>query len=417
MTHIMTKILIKINLTLSLVAFALTLTAQQAITLEEALLMAFKNNELIQSNEFRVGYFKEMKKTASDMGKFSATWMHGQYNSLYQDNNVTFTQSIPFPTVLGNQLKLGKEQIVGAEKSLLVVKNELGFEVKSSFYQIKYLEAVKLLLQSQDSLFEDFYRASSLRYKSGESNLLEKTTAETQLMEVKNLASINTADIETANVRLQALLKLQVPISIMGLLQKRALPSQLDSLSLAANPQLNYLQQQKVISKQAKLTERSRMLPDLTFGYFNQSLIGIQNVDGQDRSFNAGNRFQGFQLGLSFPLWVAPQVARAKAAAFAELETERNAAYFKTMLGSNFNQAKQELKKYLSSLNYYESSAIKNANLILRQSKKSFSTGEISYIEYLQSIKNALAIKSNYLQALNQYNQTVIKIEFLMGTL
>ena len=235
-------------------------------------------------------------------------------------------------------------------------------------------------------------------------------------MDVKNQAALNLADIEIARTHLQALLKYEEPISAKGSLTKRELPLRFDAVSIVSNPQLNYLEQQTVINKQAKVTERSRMLPDLNLGYFNQSLIGVQNINGQDQYFDASKRFQGFQLGLSFPLWLAPQAARAKAAAFVELETKKNADYFKTILAGTFTQAQQELKKHTNSLIYYETSALKNANLILSQSKKSFRAGEIGYIEYLQSLKNAIAIKSNYLQVLNQYNQSVIKLEFLTGT-
>ena len=395
---------------------ALSLAAQGALTLQEALTIALKNNQLIQSAELRVDYFKQMKKTSTDIGKLSATWMHGQYNSILQDNNLTFTQSIPFPTVISNQNNLGREQVVGAEKNLSVAKNELAFEVKASFYHLQYVEAIRLLTLSQDSLFEDFARASSLRYKTGESNLLEKTTAESQWMDIKNQLATNASDIEIAKTRLQALLKYPTRVSAAGLLQKRELPPALDSASFAANPQLNYLQQQTRISRQAKATERSRILPDLTFGYFNQSLIGVQNINGQDQSFNASNRFQGFQLGLAIPIWFAPQAARAKAAAFAELETQKNEQHFNTSLAAAFAQAQQEVNKHLLSLTYYENSALKNADLILTQARKSFKVGEIGYIEYLQSLKHAIAIKSNYLQVLNFYNQSVIKIEFLTGT-
>jgi heavy metal efflux system protein len=393
-----------------------SLVAQNSLSLNDALSIALKNNQLIQSAEFRVDYFKQLKKTSTDIGKFSVSWVHGQYNSSFQDNNVTFTQSIPFPTVMAHQNKLGKEQVIGAQKSLSVMKNELAFEVKSSFYQLLYLEAIMLLISSQDSLFDDFYRASSLRYKTGESNLLEKTTAETQLMDIKNQAAINAADIAIARTQLQALLNYEEPVSVAGTLQKMQLPQAWDSVLFAANPQLNYLQHQTIISRQAKIIERSRVLPDLNFGYFNQSLIGVQNIDGQDQYFGADKRFQGFQLGLSLPLWFAPQVARSKAAAFAELEAKKNADHFKMTLASAFTQAQQELNKHLSSLRYYESSALKNANLILVQSKKAFTAGEISYIEYLQALKSATTIKANYLHALNQHNQSVIKIEFLTGS-
>ncbi|HMI67405.1 MAG TPA: TolC family protein [Cyclobacteriaceae bacterium] len=406
------------NLTYVLVGFLSTgAFAQQPISLEQAVQTALQKNQLIKSAEYQVEYFRQVKKTSTDIGKLSAMWMHGQYNSLYQDNNFTFVQTLPFPALLGSQIQLGKEQVIGAQKGLVSAQNDLVFEVKSVYYQLLYLVALGNLLQSQDSLYEDFSRASSLRFKTGESNLLEKTTAETQLMEVRNQSRINQADIQIAESRLQALLRNETPVIASDVLRKRELPESLDTVSLAANPQLNYLRQQAAISQRARQVERNRLLPDISVGYFNQTLIGIQNINGLDQFFGASKRFQGFELGLSIPLWFRPPVARAKAAAINEEILKKNADHFQTTLQGTYRQALQELDKNLSSFTYYESSALTNAGLILTQARKAYRGGEIGYIEYLQSLRNAITIKSNYLQSLNQYNQSVVKIEFLLGTI
>ena len=406
------------NLTYVLVGFLSTgAFAQQPISLEQAVQTALQKNQLIKSAEYQVEYFRQVKKTSTDIGKLSAMWMHGQYNSLYQDNNFTFVQTLPFPALLGSQIQLGKEQVIGAQKGLVSAQNDLVFEVKSVYYQLLYLVALGNLLQSQDSLYEDFSRASSLRFKTGESNLLEKTTAETQLMEVRNQSRINQADIQIAESRLQALLRNETPVIASDVLRKRELPESLDTVSLAANPQLNYLRQQAAISQRARQVERNRLLPDISVGYFNQTLIGIQNINGLDQFFGASKRFQGFELGLSIPLWFRPPVARAKAATINEEILKKNADHFQTTLQGTYRQALQELDKNLSSFTYYESSALTNAGLILTQARKAYRGGEIGYIEYLQSLRNAITIKSNYLQSLNQYNQSVVKIEFLLGTI
>ena len=406
------------NLTYVIIGFVSTsVFAQQPISLEQAVQTALQKNQLIKSAEYQVEYFKQVKKTSTDIGKLSAVWMHGQYNSLYQDNNLTFVQTLPFPTLLGSQIQLGKEQVIGAQKSLRSTQNDLVFEVKSVYYQLLYLEALNKLLQSQDSLYEDFSRASSLRYKTGESNLLEKTTAETQLMEVRNQSRINQADIQIAASKLQALLRNETSVIASDILKKRELPQAVDTISLAGNPQLSYLRQQATIGQRAKRVERNRLLPDISVGYFNQTLFGIQNINGQDQFFGRDKRFQGFELGLSIPLWFGPHLARTKAAAFNEEILKKNAEHFQTTLTGTYGQALQELDKNLSSLDYYESSALKNAELILVQARKAYRGGEIGYIEYLQSLKNAIAIKSNYLQALNLYNHSVVKIEFLLGTI
>ncbi len=387
----------------------------QKLTLDQAVQSALQNNSGIKAAEYRIDYFKESKKTGSDIGKLSALWMHGQYNSLYQDNNLTLTQTIPFPGTIASQVKLGQEQVIGAQRNLSVQQNNLAFEVKTSYYQLLYQEALRKLLVRQDSLYADFAKASDVRYRTGESNLLEKTTAETQRLDAQNSLMMNGADIQISKTKLQALLKSDQLVDAADELKKRELPKELDSVSLQNNPDLKLLAQEVKVSQQLKRTERSRVAPDLMVGGFIQSLTGIQNINGQDIFFPRSKTFTGFQLGVAIPLWIKPNIARAKAASFQEESARKSAENFEVMLNGNYSQALRELDKNLASLNYYESSALKNADLILSQARKAFREGEIGYIEYLQALKSAIGIQSNYLNALNQYNQAVVKIEFLLG--
>lgn len=390
------------------------ITAQR-LTLDQAIQSALKNNPGIKSAEFQIDYFKEVKKTGTDIGKLSAIWMHGQYNSLYQDNNVTLQQSLPFPTTLANQVKLGAEQVAGAQQNLVVQQNNLVYEVKSIYHQLLYQEALKKLLIAQDSLYSDFANASSVRFKTGESNLLEKTTAETQRLEILNQLQQNNADIQISGARLQALLKTDQPIKAADVLSKRVLPDGLDSSVVKNNPSLRWVNQEVKISQQLKRVERSRIMPDLLVGVFAQSLTGIQNINGADVFYPRSKQFTGFQVGLAIPVWIGPNLARAKAAGFQENAMRKSAQQVETLLRGNYEQALRELEKNSASLAYYESSALKNADLILHQARKAFHAGEIGYIEYLQSLKISLGIKGNFLLALNNYNQSVLKLEFLSG--
>lgn len=397
-----------------IILFGCKIAFGQTLNLDEAIQTALKNNPMIQSAEYQIEYARQLKQTSTDIGKLSAVWMHGQYNSINTDNNITLVQSIPFPTTLISSVRLGKEQVTGAERGLAVTQNDLVFDVKTTYDHLLYLAAIRSLLLSQDSLYADFVKASSLRYKTGESNLLEKTTAEVQWSEVKNLLHQNLADITISQTHLQSIIKSETPVQTVGALTKKVAPLP-ETSSIAANPQLRYWSQQAVISGQAKRVEQHRLMPDLLVGYFSQSLTGVQNINGQDVYFNKSKQFQGVQLGIAFPLWFAPHLARAKAAAAHEEVVKKNTEHFQVMLNSTYNQALQELDKNLASLLYYESSALQNANLILTQSGKAYRQGEISYVEYLQAIKSAIVIKNNYLLALTQYNQSVIKVEYLLG--
>ena len=49
------------------------------------------------------------------------------------------------------------------------------------------------------------------------------------------------------------------------------------------------------------------------------------------------------------------------------------------------------------------------------QTDWAFAVGEIGYYELTQSLNNAVVVKQGYTKLLNQYNQTVIAIEFIGG--
>jgi heavy metal efflux system protein len=178
---------------------------------------------------------------------------------------------------------------------------------------------------------------------------------------------------------------------------------------------LLYLKQQIEISSKQKKVETAKVLPELTIGYFNQSLIGYQNTNGADQYFDASKRFTGFQVGVSIPLWIVPQTAKVKAAGINQKVMESNFEQYQTNVQNQYSQYLQEYMQDKNTLEYYEKSALPNAELIIKQADKGFKSGEIGYVEYLQSIRTALNIKSNHLTSLNQYNQSVIKLEFLLG--
>ncbi|HSH67440.1 MAG TPA: TolC family protein, partial [Bacteroidia bacterium] len=142
---------------------------------------------------------------------------------------------------------------------------------------------------------------------------------------------------------------------------------------------------------------------------------GYQNTNGTDTYYGASKRFTGFQVGVSIPLWIVPQTAKVKAAGLNQKVMESNFEQYQTNVQNQYSQYLQEYMQDKNTLEYYEKSAIPNAELIIKQADKGFKNGEIGYVEYLQSIRTALIIKSNHLSSLNQYNQSIIKLEFLLG--
>ena len=367
------------------------------LSLQQAIDMGLANNKSVNSSRLMINYQQQQKKAGFELPKTDISLLYGQYNSnIKYDNNISLTQSIPFPTVFSANAALGNSRIHSSELQLDVSENQLAYQIKSTYNYLQYLYERELLLQKQDSIFSEFLNAATVRYNVGESNLLGKTSAEVQYQEVRNSLRQNEGSINAYLSQLQALLASDVQPSIAdSALTERPFSLPDDTSAISSNPGLAYaLQQIEVAEKEKKLALASN-LPDISLGYFNQSLIGPQTINGQDVYFNVGQRFQGFQVGVSIPLFYGAYNAKVKAA-------DVNAQ----IVQSDYEFHEDQLQGH---------AALPNAKVLLNNTHKAYLQGEIDYPEYLLNLKQVYRIYEAYLQALEHYNQSIINLEFLTG--
>src|SRR5689334_9538649 len=107
--NIMTKIFSFLFFLCATMGTAQSQNLPTRLTIENALDMALKNNAGIKASLYDLESTKAQKKTYGEIGKTSVMGMFGQYNSAAKsDNNITISQSIPFPTVFTAGAALGK---------------------------------------------------------------------------------------------------------------------------------------------------------------------------------------------------------------------------------------------------------------------------------------------------------------------
>jgi heavy metal efflux system protein len=407
----------------TLIAFLLlgigsTAHAQQApsaLSLQEAVDQALRNNPKIAAAAFDVQSHEQLRKTSFDLPKTELILTRGQYNGYAKnDNNFTISQSIP-ATAFGSQGRLNRSLVTASSLKKAATENELALQVKQTYYQLALAYSVRTLRQQEDSIYEGFYKAASLRYKTGETNILELTTAEVQRNDAKNALTENESAILSLRAHLKSLLCTNfLPDIGEKELAERTVSVTLDSSLISGNPRLAYTRQQVDVASRERKLQGAKASPDLLLGYFNQTLIGAVNPETGE-SATKGSRFTGFQIGLAIPLWFVPHQGRINAAArkvdaSASMYASENAA-----LSAEHEQAVQSFQRYKNSLAYYRASAMPNADLISKQSQIGFKSGDIGYAEYLLGMKNAISIHERYLQTLHDYNQSVVYIEYLAG--
>jgi len=399
--------------------FGLSFTFAEAqkiklISQKEAIQIALDSNMAVRSSNYSVEVQKALKGASWDIPKTSIDGQFGQMNSSTRDNNLSVSQSFAFPTVYINQQKLAGANVKSSEWQLKASRLEIATQVKQIYWQLAYLHSKQKLLTYQDSLYSGFFRAAELRANIGETNRLEMITARSQKMETKNQLQQVASDLIIYNQKLQTLLNTDMVLSPSDTVLRRvSFSPEPKTILISENPSVGYLRQQVEVSHFEKKLERSRMMPDLSIGYFSQTMIGAADANG--RVYESGDRFSGIQAGIAIPIWSKPYTSKTKAAKWKEKAAQSDAEYFSKSLSGEYRSLIGEYEKYSNSLDYYEKQAIPEANLIIEQTTRSYRTGAMDYLDYIQNLSRSLTIIQNHLEALNSYNQTLISIEFITG--
>ncbi|HET9569904.1 MAG TPA: CusA/CzcA family heavy metal efflux RND transporter [Bacteroidales bacterium] len=390
-------------------------TAQaQSIRCDGAIKMALDSNLTVRSAKYTVDMERALKGASIDIGKTAIEGQYGQFNSATKDNGLTISQSFAFPTVYINQRKLANSKIKSSEWQQKVSQLEIATQVKQLYWQLAYLHSLKTLQLEQDRLFGGFVKVAEWRAEAGETGSLEKMTARSQAQEIKNQFRNTNSDIAVCQHKLQTLLNSSQPVSTADtvLIPLSFTPS---AEAIAQHPSLGLAHQEVAVAATEKKLERSRMLPDLSIGYFSQTIDGTLDANGI--AFRNGYRFNGIQAGISLPLWAAPNIARIKAAGISEAMARTNSENFSKSLSSSYEELLQEFTTLKSSVAYYEQQAVPEALMIVDHSTRNYQTGNLSYLDYVLSLGRAYDIRKNYLEALNGLNQTIIQLQYLTGQL
>ena len=372
----------------------------QGITIEEAVTIAFENNPSVKAANLEIEKQESLKKSAFDLDKTAVSYTKGQLNAVQQDYQWRISQNFKFPTVYATQSKLQKQRIVLSETSLILEKNLLERDVRATYMKLWYAKSNLVLISELETEFQNFAIIAQKRFELGESNLIEKIAAEGKREEIKLLKSEANLDVENLRQQLQLLLNSQDAVTIIdGDLQKTDFIGE----GLKADNALLKLQEQFVsVSEQQHKLEKAQFLPDLSAGYFNQQIEGVQN-------------FSGFQVGVKVPLFFWSQKGKTQAAKknteIAQMNFEQTKLDVNSVLHSNL----QEYEKHKASLLYYNTKGLQLADKLFSSANTAYKEGEIGYVEYIATLEQAVQIKRDYLDRLNQYNQTINEINYLTG--
>jgi len=412
------KIKMKVNPAIITVLLLLTglsqLNAQEQssqIPLQAAIDTALKYNLQAQSATLNAQAEKVRQKTGWDIPKTELNGEYGQVNSPTNDLRLGVQQSFSFPTVYSNQKRSLEQNYFAAELRSRVTELDIRTNVRSIFYQLVYLQEKQKLLLYADSIYQLFENKTNLRFKVGETDILEKTTASAHRQQIANQLRMLEGDMNIALGRFNLWLGKeqqyvpQVASKDIRLLMPVVLAEPEDLL------QVRLLNHEAEAARWRWRTEKSRLLPDFFIGYNNQSIAGTQLINGQETYVPASKRFNYVNAGISVPLFFGAQSSRTSAAKLDWQLAQKRKDYAVQQTKTEKSTILLEVKKFGASLDYFEQTGLQNANLIINTADKQFVGGEINYLQWVILVDQAISIKNEYLDMLNNYNQAVIQAQ------
>lgn len=410
-SHSAQNVAVLIGLVVMLSVFASSVQAQKTISLPAAIDSAIRNNAQLKNEQLKATYQQKLIETATLLPQTQLSAELGNYNSAYTDNRFSIGQSIQFPTVYSRQKQLLEQEWKQKVLSVSVKEAYLRRDVSIVFYQMLYQQQKRGLLLYADSLYSFYLEKAGRRLTSGESDILEKTSAQNLLGNIRQQLQQLTMDEELLQIQLQVLINTTEryhPAAEKGL--SFSVASLADTSFLAGHPIIESIRQQQQLALASYELEKSKRLPNLSLNY---NTTTIRGVGADNKLYDGSTRFGSVQLGIGIPVFGKAQKNMVEASRFSKQIAERN---YQTVLQEIQAQYVSAVTQYLTqqkAVSYYQTEAIPNARLISETASRQLVAGNIHYLEWVQLINQTIQLKSDYLEAGKRLNESIIQLQFL----
>jgi cobalt-zinc-cadmium resistance protein CzcA len=397
-----------------LLALSSTSFAQQKFTDAQLFQMLLDQNGQIKAEVLEAQRQQSLSDGAAGWQALSASFMVGQFNSAYnKDNNLTLSQAIPYNGALRLQKQLGGISSQLSEQDLALLKKDFKRALDEQLEYIRMLHAQLSLAKIKDSLYGVLDEKMKLRVSLGDAAKMDQVLVHSKYMRANAMLAQQNQVLQNAWLALHTLLSYNGPAFEL------AQPQAIDFLKLpvyeagVVHPSLlRYDIQKQQLELQNELN-RAQQLPQLGLGYFNQSLVGIQNIDGSDQYFGPNKRFQGAMLQTQIPIDFRAYKARSSSLELALIQNEllknQQALALSTQKNQIFGELSQRIETYQMVATPIESELTK----LQADAELQLTSGQISLIEFIQLQDYQIALQEELLEWQHQIKLLHISYEWI----
>ena len=387
-----------------------TFVQAQMLTIQDAVDQAIKNNA--QINQMRSQLNQKMAEWRTQTGisapefSYLKEGINNKAADPFQEQRMTVSQSIDFPLTTVYRIKGLREEEKGMEFSIQEEERKVKAGVKSRYVEVIYAIHLQRLRDQQLKLATELYNAVYTQFETGIGNGMDLTKAELQVAESNNDIDDARRQLHQARYSLFNLMGLppenqKYTIEFMDTLKSEDVAiSQITALSVLTE-QPSYQSSAKELEASAYFLKeaRSNILPDIRFNLYKQD-------------YGTGYNFNGFELGLSFPIWFPlEQKGKIKMNLARQDEILWRQKEIRSGVKEQIEHAWHSYEVSRSTIKRYDETIRSKAEKLRTLTLSAYRLGEIDLLNLINAQQIYLNSQQRYLLALRDFYIQLVELE------
>jgi len=382
----------------------------QLLTIKDAVDQAVQNNAQINQMRSQLDQKKEEWRTQTGISSPEISYMKEGINNKaadpFQEQRLTVSQSVDFPLTTSYRLKALKEEEKAMEFSIQEEERKVKAGVKSRYIEVIYALHLQKLRDQQLKLATELYNAVYTQFETGMGNGMDLTKAELQVAEANN--DIDNARSQLHQARYSLFMLMGLPpenqkytIEFMDTLQTKDVGiSQITALSvLTEQPSYKSSERELKASGYFLKEAKSNILPDIRFNLYKQD-------------YGTGYNFNGFEVGLSFPIWYPlEQKGRIKMNLARQEEIQWKQKEIRSGVKEQIEHAWHSYEVSRSTIKRYDETIRSKAEKLQSLALSAYRLGEADLLNLINAQQIYLNSQQRYLSALRDFYIQLVELE------
>lgn len=382
----------------------------QVLTIKDAVDQAILNNAQINQMRSQLKQKNEAWRMQTGIAAPEVSFMREGINNKaadpFQEQRITVSQTVDFPLTTTYRLKAIREEARAMEYTIQAEERTVKVGVKTLYIEVIYVLHLQKLRDQQLKLDTELYNAVYSQFETGTGNGMDLTKAELQVAEANNDIDDARRQLHLARYGLFNLMGLppenqKYTIQFMDTLMSTDVDiSQIQALAVLTD-QPSYKSSEKDLSasnyflKEAK----SNILPDIRFNLYKQD-------------YGTGYNFNGFEFGLSFPIWYPlEQKGRINTTLARQDEIRWKQQEIKLDMKKQIEHAWHSYEASRATIKRYDETIRSKAEKLQTLTLTAYRLGEVDLLNLINAQQIYLNSQQRYLSSLRDFYIQLVELE------